>query len=94
MLSLQELVRSADRIGEALVPYYRQLLPVMAVFKKQSENELANPGAATLCTQINVAGNMGDQIDYGQQKKTDMGALVTETLELLEQYGGEDAFSK
>ena len=37
--------------------------------------------------------NMGDRIDYGQQKKTDMGALVNETLELLEQYGGEDAFS-
>jgi len=37
---------------------------------------------------------MGDRIDYGQQKKTDMGALVNETLELLEQYGGEDAFSK
>lgn len=37
MLSLQELVRSADRIGEALVPYYRQILPVMAVFKNQSK---------------------------------------------------------
>lgn len=35
LLVLQELVRSADRVGEALVPYYRQLLPVMAVFKKQ-----------------------------------------------------------
>jgi transcription termination factor NusB len=37
---------------------------------------------------------MGDKIDYSQQKKTDMGALVNETLELLEQYGGEDAFSE
>jgi hypothetical protein len=37
MLVLQELVRSADRVGEAIVPYYRQLLPVMAVFKKQRE---------------------------------------------------------
>lgn len=36
LLVLQELVRSADRIGEALVPYYRQLLPVMAIFKDQS----------------------------------------------------------
>lgn len=35
---------------------------------------------------------MGDRIDYGQQKKEDMGALVCETLELLEQHGGEDAF--
>ena len=37
---------------------------------------------------------MGDKIDYAQQKKTNMGALVEETLELLEQYGGEDAFSE
>ena len=36
LLVLQELIRAADHIGEALVPYYRQLLPVMAVFKKQS----------------------------------------------------------
>lgn len=30
---LQHLVVSADMIGEALVPYYRQILPVPNIFK-------------------------------------------------------------
>ncbi len=36
--------------------------------------------------------NLGDQIDYGQRKKINVGDLIMETLELLEQEGGEDAF--
>lgn len=31
--SLQQLAKSADYIGQALVPYYRQLLPVFNMFK-------------------------------------------------------------
>jgi len=34
----------------------------------------------------------GDKIDYGQRKKTNIGELIQETLELFEQTGGEDAF--
>ncbi|NXG61233.1 PACRG protein, partial [Hemiprocne comata] len=30
---LQHLVMSADTVGEALVPYYRQILPVLNIFK-------------------------------------------------------------
>lgn len=30
---LQQLVTSADMIGEALVPYYRQILPILNVYK-------------------------------------------------------------
>ncbi|KAJ7417018.1 parkin coregulated gene protein isoform X2 [Pitangus sulphuratus] len=30
---LQHLVASADMVGEALVPYYRQILPVLNIFK-------------------------------------------------------------
>ncbi len=30
---LQHLVVSADMVGEALVPYYRQILPVFNIFK-------------------------------------------------------------
>ncbi len=36
--------------------------------------------------------NLGDGIDYGQQKKTNVGDLIDETLELFELHGGEDAF--
>ena len=30
---LQQLVMSADMVGEALVPYYRQILPIFNLFK-------------------------------------------------------------
>jgi hypothetical protein len=35
---LQELVVSGDMIGEALVPYYRQILPVLNIFKSSNTN--------------------------------------------------------
>mmetsp|Transcript_76871 Transcript_76871/g.159931 ORF Transcript_76871/g.159931 Transcript_76871/m.159931 type:complete len:312 (+) Transcript_76871:231-1166(+) len=35
---LQALVKSGDMIGEALVPYYRQLLPVLSIFKSHNLN--------------------------------------------------------
>jgi len=73
MQVIQTLVQSADLVGEALVPYYRQLLPVFNLF---------------VANRINI----GDQIDYAQRKKENLGDLIMETLELLEKYGGEDAF--
>ena len=70
---LKRLVRCGDLIGEALVPYYRQLLPIMNIF-------------------ISATKNMGDQIDYAQRKNRDMGVLINDTLQVLEQHGGGDAF--
>eukprot|EP00759_Apiculatamorpha_spiralis_P035275 PhF_6_TR36155/c1_g1_i2/m.52576 len=35
---LQKLVVSGDLIGEALVPYYRQILPVLNLFKTKNKN--------------------------------------------------------
>ena len=35
---LQALVTCSDTIGEALVPYYRQILPVMNLFKTSNAN--------------------------------------------------------
>jgi hypothetical protein len=35
---LQALVICSDTIGEALVPYYRQILPVMNLFKQNNAN--------------------------------------------------------
>ncbi|KAM6355868.1 parkin coregulated gene protein [Podargus strigoides] len=70
---LQHLVVSADMVGVALVPYYRQILPVLNIFKN-----------------MNV--NSGDGIDYGQQKRENIGDLIQETLEMFELYGGENAY--
>ncbi|KAK9877902.1 hypothetical protein WA026_020128 [Henosepilachna vigintioctopunctata] len=35
---LQHLLRTSDKVGEALVPYYRQLLPVLNMFKNCNVN--------------------------------------------------------
>lgn len=35
---LQKLVDSADLVGEALVPYYRQILPILNLFKNKNCN--------------------------------------------------------
>ena len=78
---LQTLVRcdvaiagGAGLIGQSLVPYYRQLLPVFNVY-------------------INDTASTGDRIDYGQRKgEKNLGELISQTLEILEMHGGEDAF--
>ncbi|XP_041354972.1 parkin coregulated gene protein homolog isoform X2 [Gigantopelta aegis] len=36
--ALQHLVISGDMVGEALVPYYRQILPVLNIFKNKNLN--------------------------------------------------------
>uniref|UniRef100_A0A7S2UTZ0 Uncharacterized protein n=1 Tax=Fibrocapsa japonica TaxID=94617 RepID=A0A7S2UTZ0_9STRA len=60
-------------IGQALVPYYRQILPVLNIFIRQNDN-------------------LGDGIDYGQQRRETLGELIMETLEQFEVHGGDDAF--
>mmetsp|Transcript_4282 Transcript_4282/g.12475 ORF Transcript_4282/g.12475 Transcript_4282/m.12475 type:complete len:306 (-) Transcript_4282:408-1325(-) len=60
-------------IGQALVPYYRQILPVLNIFSRNNSN-------------------IGDGIDYGQQKRDNLGDLIMQTLEAFELNGGEDAF--
>jgi len=70
---LQRLVMSGELIGEALVPYYRQILPVFNLFKSKNRNT-------------------GDEIDYSQRKRNNLGDLIEETLQMLETHGGEDAF--
>ena len=35
---LQHLVTSAEMVGEALVPYYRQILPILNLFKVRYNN--------------------------------------------------------
>lgn len=68
-----KLVESEEMIGQSLVPYYRQLLPILNIFK-------------------NSVANMGDSIDYAQQKHGCTGELVDKVLELFESHGGNDAF--
>ncbi|KAK0078189.1 hypothetical protein PV325_002850 [Microctonus aethiopoides] len=73
MRALQKLVRSADCVGESLVPYFRQILPIPNLLKNRNVN-------------------LGEGIDYSQQRGENPADLIQETLEILERYGGEDAF--
>jgi hypothetical protein len=63
----------SENVGAAFVPFYRNLLPIMNVFKSSNRNT-------------------GGEFDYGQRKRLCLGDLIDETLQLLEEYGGEDAF--
>lgn len=60
-------------IGQALVPYYRQILPILNIFKEKNRN-------------------LGDGIEYSQKNAANIGDLIDETLAVLEQNGGDDAF--
>lgn len=74
---LQSLVKCDENgpnlVGRALVPYYRQILPVLNIFIRRNDN-------------------LGDGMDYGQQKGGALGELIMKTLEQFEVHGGEDAF--
>jgi hypothetical protein len=77
---LQKLVLTHPEIGEDLVPYYRQLLPMFNLFKAKSSNSRL------------TLENFGDQMDFSQKKNENLGELIRETLEILERHGGEDAY--
>ncbi|OMJ93582.1 hypothetical protein SteCoe_3419 [Stentor coeruleus] len=70
---LQKLIKCGNSIGEALVPYYRQILPIFNMFKGKRAN-------------------LGDMIDYSQYKGINISELIHETLEIMETYGGDDAY--
>jgi hypothetical protein len=63
----------SENIGTAFVPFFRNLLPILNVFKSSNRN-------------------IGSGFDYGQRKRLCLGDLIHETLQLLEQFGGEEAF--
>nr|XP_040056004.1 parkin coregulated gene protein homolog isoform X1 [Gasterosteus aculeatus aculeatus] len=71
MKVLQHLVKSADGVGEALVPHFKHFLRVFCEFRCKTYT----PHATV----------------YGP-KKPSLGELVEETLQILEQRGGKDAF--
>ncbi|XP_053679449.1 parkin coregulated gene protein-like [Anopheles nili] len=69
--ALQQLLRVGPSIGVALVPYYRQLLPMLNLYKQRRVN---------IC----------DRIDFRGGRR--IGDVVNDTLEMLERYGGADAY--
>ena len=76
---LQQLVQCGPSIGRALVPYYRQILPVFSLFKNKNGKLLLVhfidwfPAHALTLT---CAVNLGDGIYYAQQKRENIGDLI------------------
>lgn len=89
---LQHLVISADMVGEALVPYYRQILPVLNLYKNDNCKYRLAIFCHSFLSLCIAAVNSGDGIDYSQQKRENIGDLIQETLEAFEIHGGDDAF--
>lgn len=88
---IQRLVTSSDLVGPALVPFYRQLLPMFNKYKiknRKYNNEYIQKVNFTSFIVVNC----GDEIDYGQKNNMNIGDLIDETLQVLEIHGGEDAF--
>ena len=77
LLVLQKLARGNDgAIGVALVPYFNQLLPIVNILKERNRRKKQ-------CSAVD---------DYGRDSRNDLNRLIDETLVVLEQFGGPDAF--
>ena len=70
---LQLFIKSHEYVAPALVPFFRQILPLFNLY-------------------ISWNHSLGDQIEYSQQRRQNVGDLAVETLQLLEMYGGESAY--
>lgn len=67
---IQKLASCNKYVGQALVPYYRQLLPPMNLFKSRTKTTY-------------------DKVSTNERFDEDLAELIQETLEVLEQTGGE-----
>ncbi len=78
---LRMLTEVSPAVASALVPYYRQLLPVLSQF------------VGSTCKQYKV-GKSDDYLDfaYGKQDFRTLPDLIQDTLRVLDATGGPDAF--
>lgn len=94
---IQQLVQSSDTVGPALVPFFRQLLPMFNAYRVKNSKWMT--ASLTIISNIPISNsiwqnivNCGDDIDYSQKNNMNLGDLIDDTLQLLEIHGGEDAF--
>ncbi len=78
---LQALVKcdkdGQNLVGQALVPYYRQILPILNIFIRQHDSNL---------------GDGNDYSQNKQKSGAGLGEMIMDTLEQFELHGGDDAF--
>ena len=82
LLVLQKLARGNDgAIGIALVPFLNQLLPIINIIRERNQGRFYRNQR-----QCNIID------DHEKNVETDLLRLINETLVILEQFGGQDAF--
>ena len=59
---------------------------------RTATNKYPLTASSSLFLVLHREDNLGDGIDYGQQRRENLGELIMETLEAFEVNGGEDAF--
>lgn len=79
MKVLQVLVECDDYIGQALVPYYRQILPIFNLVVLLNNNKKSKSKNRNFTSTIN--------------KKIDLRDVVYQTLEILQRTGGQHAYA-
>ena len=98
---LQQLAMASQQSGQALVPFYRQLLPILNLFLTRNQvGIIPRCTISTLRIQANTPRNtfvspqrLGDCIMYSQQEQQCLGDLIAATLQVLERTGGLEAFA-
>lgn len=97
------MVKASDLVGPALVPFYRQLLPIFNAYKvyegeiiytylMKLEINIIDMLTLLYCYFCFLSVTCSDKIDYAQLKNCNLSVLIEETLQVLERHGGEDAF--
>lgn len=87
---LQQLAMASQQSGQALVPYYRQLLPILNLFLTRNQ---ARACIHRCWCPRSLKQRLGDRIMYSQQEQRCLGDLIAATLQVLERTGGPEAFA-
>lgn len=77
--------------GALLPPDPSDLQPLQGQ-KRCAHSPLSFSEPCLSISHLLCAASLGDKMDYSQHKRENLGELVQETLELMEEYGGPDAY--
>uniref|UniRef100_A0A3B4UWM4 PARK2 co-regulated n=1 Tax=Seriola dumerili TaxID=41447 RepID=A0A3B4UWM4_SERDU len=66
---LQHLVMSGDMVGEALVPYYRQILPILNIFKNMNTSSHAQAVVSTGASVLPFADGLNHWLQHSRRNR-------------------------
>merc|ERR1711959_616375 len=87
-LAIEGTFNLLNKGGSKILPVIPQLIiPIKTALNTRDPDVIA-----TVLKVLQELVVSGDKIDYGQHKRGTLGDLISETLEIFEKHGGEDAF--